>query len=440
MTFDERHNENVARGGKIREMIESAKTRSWTADEQQVYESLCAEYDTEKAALDAEHARSTQHAARLSGIEADLQRRYDLPGNTTPVNGRQERGNSIDESVLNAAIRGWAAGPRARQEDRAAAARCGISMDAGEIKLRLFDSQPLSHDDCRTMARAMNPLDGSAGGFIVAPIFNQSFEAAMLNYDNLRNVAEVVRTENGADMFWPTGNDTTNTGEWLAVGQTVTNQDMALTGQRWGSHTISSKSVKVDRTLLQDSAFNLPAMIGGALGERIGRGMASAHTTGTGVGQPTGIVTSAYLGKTASSSTAVTFDEIIDLAGAVGTAYAGRAQFMMHRLIKHGIRKLKDGQGRYLWEPSTQVGMPDSILGYPVIENSNMASTFATGNKIIVFGDLSYYKIRDVASITVQRLTEKYAETNQDAFIAFARTDGMLLDAGTHPVQYLKLA
>lgn len=441
MTIQERLAANTERAGKIKALLDAADSRAWTQDEEQTYTGLCNEYDTEKAALDSEQ-RKADLGNRRALLDADSTRTYGLPAGmrTTPAGGSTERSAAIDETVLNAALRGWAAGPRATEADRAAAARCGIQLDSNEVSLRLFNDQPLSREDCVRQSRAMNPLDGSAGGFIVAPVFQTSFEAAMLEYDNLRNVAQVVRTDTGANMFWPTSNDTGNSGEWLAVGGTVTNQDMTVAGQQWGAHTISSKSVKVDRTLLQDSAFNLPAMIGQALGERIGRGMATAHTTGNGVGQPTGIVTSAYLGKTAASSTQVTFDEIMDLTGAVGTAYAGRASFMMHRLVKIAIRKLKDGQGRYLWEPSTQVGMPDSILGYPVLENSNMASSLATGNKIMLFGDLSYYKIRDVAGVTIQRLVEKYAETNQDAFIAFARTDGMLLDAGTHPVQYLALA
>lgn len=441
MTIQERLAANQERAGKIKALLDSADARAWTADEEQTYNGLCQEYDTEQAALETE-SRKAELGNRRALLDANATRTYGLPTGTAtvPAGGARERSAAIDENTLNAGIRGWAAGPRATAADREAAQRCGLSLDSNEINLRLFNEQPRTREDLARQSRAMNPLDGSAGGFIVAPIFQQSFEAAMLDYDTLRNVAQVVRTDTGANMFWPTGNDTGNAGEWLAVGSSVTNQDMTVAGQQWGAHTISSRSVKVDRTLLQDSAFNLPQMIGSALGERIGRGMAAAHTTGNGVGQPTGIVTSAYLGKTAASSTQVTFDEIMDLTGAVGTAYAGRASFMMHRLVKIAIRKLKDGQGRYLWEPSTQVGMPDSILGYPVLENSNMASALTTGAKIMLFGDLSYYKIRDVAGVTIQRLVEKYAETNQDAFIAFARTDGMLLDAGTHPVQYLALA
>ena len=443
MTIQERLNAQKERAGQIEALATQAQGRDFTEAEQRQFDDLNTQYDNEKIAIDREASRS----ARLSEIRADGERSFGLPNGASnvPASGVQDRGSAITDSALNAALRGWAAGPEARSEDVQTARRLGINLDSNKIEIRLNGRQPVTGREAHEQSRAMNPLVGAQGGFLVVPQFSGSFEEAMLEYDDMRGFVDVLRTETGAELSWPGGDDTAISGEWLAVGQEVSNQDLTASKQTWSAHTVSSKSVKVDRTLLQDASYDLVGRISRSLGTRIGRAMAAAHTTGSGVGQPTGIVNSAYLGKTAAATGSFTFDEVMDLISSVGTAYAKNAKFMMHRLIKWEMRKKKDGQGRYLWEPQLQTaGQPDNILGYQIIENSNMSSALTTGQKLILFGDLSHYKIRDVASITIQRLVEKYAETNQDAFIAFARTDGKLLVSGesaaTKPVKYLALA
>ena len=99
------------------------------------------------------------------------------------------------------------------------------------------------------------------------------------------------------------------------------------------------------------------------------------------------------------------------------------------------VRKLVDGQSRPLWEPSLQIDKPDTLLGYPVVINQDVASMAASA-KSILFGDFSKYIIRDVAGISVVRLQERYADYRQVGFYAFLRTGGRLLDAGTNPVKY----
>lgn len=388
MTLQERIAKQQERAAQIKALAEAAKGGEFTEEQRSAWEAVNTEYDAEQVAIDTEH-RKASIDSRLAQIEENAQRRYGLPGNTTPPNGAQDRNTGEpSQDTINRAIRGWAAGRSARPEDIEAARSLGIDLTASSLTLSLAGEQPRSNADFKSY-RAMNPLQGSAGGFLVAPAFTANLEMAQLQYDTLRNVSEVIRTETGAPMTWPTSNDTSNEGEWLAVGSEISNQDLSIAAKIWYAHTISSKSVKVDRTLLQDAAFDMGGVVARALGERIGRGQGRAHTTGNGVGQPTGIVTAATLGKTAASQTAVTFDEIMDLVSGVDSAYAVNSAFMMNRVIKFAVRKLKDGQGRYLWEPSTAAGEPDSILGYRVYENSFMDSAMTSGKKIMLFGDLS---------------------------------------------------
>jgi HK97 family phage major capsid protein len=110
---------------------------------------------------------------------------------------------------------------------------------------------------------------------------------------------------------------------------------------------------------------------------------------------------------------------------------------MLHDTICRDLRLLKDGNGRYLWVDSVQQGKPDTILGYPVTTNNDMASTTASGTKSVLFGTLSKYMIRDVGTVRVKRLVERYADNDQEAFVAFMRFDGNLMDAGVAPVKVL---
>ena len=139
--------------------------------------------------------------------------------------------------------------------------------------------------------------------------------------------------------------------------------------------------------------------------------------------------------------TTFTADEVISLIHNVDPAYRVTASFMFHDTVLASIRKLKESTtNAYIWQPGLQLGVPDRLLGYRYTINQSMSSAFTTGQKLILFGDLSKYIIRDVSSIRLVRLDERYADLDQIAFIAFMRSDGNLLDAGTHPVKWLPLA
>ena len=110
---------------------------------------------------------------------------------------------------------------------------------------------------------------------------------------------------------------------------------------------------------------------------------------------------------------------------------------MLHDSILLILRRLKDGQGAYMWQPGLQQGVPDKLLGYSVNINQDMDSTVASGKNTILFGQINKYKIRQVNEVRMYRLQERYRDTDQDGFIAFIRQDGNLLNAGTAPVKYL---
>jgi HK97 family phage major capsid protein len=120
----------------------------------------------------------------------------------------------------------------------------------------------------------------------------------------------------------------------------------------------------------------------------------------------------------------------------VDPAYRANARYMFNDGTLKVLKKKKDGDGQYLWLSGLAVREPDTIMGKPYTINQHMAS-IATGAKVALFGDFSKYYIRRVAGVQVLRLTERYADYNQTAFLMFARADGALVDAGTNPIKHL---
>ena len=341
---------------------------------------------------------------------------------------------------INFGLQGWlrAMKPDAKlePEHHEAAKALGFNLNSREIEIPLAkDYRAIKNDYLR---RDMS-LTVGAGGYTVPEGFVNSLEQALLAFGGVRQVSDVIRTDGGGDLPWPTMNDTSNKGAILAEATTFsTSVDPTFGSVIFKAFKYSSKPIIVSNELLQDSAFDLAAMIGGWLGTRIGRIQNDHFTTGTGTTLPKGVVVSAAVGSTAASKTAVTDAEILTLVHKLDPAYRPNAMFMFHDAILAAIRALKDvTSGQYLWQPGMQAGVPDRLFGYRYTVNQSMASTQAQSAKIMLFGDFSKYKIRDVAGIRLVRLDELFAQTDQVGFVAFLRSDGQLLDAGTNPILYL---
>jgi HK97 family phage major capsid protein len=281
--------------------------------------------------------------------------------------------------------------------------------------------------------RAQGVATGAAGGYVVPPAFRAKMVETMKFYGAMRQVAETITTESGVTLPWPTNDDTGNVGAILAENTQVTEQDVTLGQQDIGAYMYTSKLVRVSLQLLNDAVLDFENWLARKLGERIGRIQNTHFTTGTGTAQPEGVQTNATIGKTGASgqTTSVTGDDLIDLVHSVDPAYrnSGRVQFMWADSTLASVRKLKDGNGQYLWQPSVQAGVPDRVLGYGYTVNQDMPAMAASA-KSILFGDFyAGYLIRDVQDVQTLRLAERYADYLQVGFLAFARADGTPQDA-----------
>jgi HK97 family phage major capsid protein len=272
----------------------------------------------------------------------------------------------------------------------------------------------------------------TAGGYTVPPGFAQRITDAMKAFGGMLDVSNVITTDSGQSLVWPTADDTGNVGAILAENNAAPTQDITFGQKTLGAYMYTSKMVKVSFQLLNDSAFDLNAWLPGKFAQRIGRAINAHFTNGTGGGaQPVGLVPNLTVGKTGATgqTLTVTSDDLIDVIHSVDPAYRNeRSRFMLADTSVKVVRKLKDTTGQYLWQPGLTAGSPDSLLGYAVTINQDMPAMSANA-KSIAFGDFNAaYVIRQVQGIQVLRLNERFADALQVGFLSFARFDGNVDD------------
>lgn len=279
--------------------------------------------------------------------------------------------------------------------------------------------------------RAQGVGTAAAGGYLVPAQFRNQLVETLRYFSGVRQVAEVITTDNGASLPWPTNDDTANVGAILGENTQVTEQDLTLGQASIDVYMYTSKLVRVSLQLIQDSAIDIDDFLPRKLGERIGRIQNQHFTTGTGTSQPQGIVTGANATQAAvGNTTTMPYTTFVDALAAIDPAYlnGGNLAWMTSQAGLAGARKLTDGNNRPLWEPSLQTGTPDSFLGYPVVLNNDMPAPAASA-KSWLFGDFRRgYLVRDVTGVQTLRLDERYADFLQVGFLAFQRSGGLVQD------------
>lgn len=302
------------------------------------------------------------------------------------------------------------------------------------------EQRQLLQSNFRNEQRAQAVGTGSAGGYLAPQGFWAKVTETLKYFGGILAAgAEVIPTDSGITLPWPTNDDTSNTGALLSENTQITAQDMTFGQKQLGAYTYTSKLILVSLQLIQDSGIDVESFVGKKAGQRLGRIYNTHQTTGTGTSQPQGVVTGATTGKTTAASGAITYNEIVDLLHSVDVAYRGappsEVAFMMNDLILAYVRKIRDdsggaGLGRPIWEPSVQVGVPDALLGYRVVVNNDMASTLVTTAKTMAFGNFNAgFVVRTVNGGTLMRLEERYADFLQVGFFAFGRMDALVQDS-----------
>lgn len=264
------------------------------------------------------------------------------------------------------------------------------------------------------------------GGYLVPDEFERTLVDALEDENIFRRLANVITTSSGDRKIPVVASK--GTASWIDEEGAIPESDDSFGQVSIGAYKLGTM-IKVSEELLNDSVFNLETYISKEFARRIGNKEEEAFFTGDGSGKPTGILAAtggAQLGVTTAGATAITIDEVLDLFYSLKAPYRNKAVFVMNDSTVKAIRKLKDGQGQYLWQPSIQAGTPDTILNRPLHTSAYVPAIVAAA-KTIVFGDFSYYWVADRQGRVFKRLNELYAATGQVGFVATQRVDGKLI-------------
>jgi len=265
----------------------------------------------------------------------------------------------------------------------------------------------------------------SEGGYLVPDEFERTLVEALEEENIMRRLAKVITTSSGDKKIPVVASK--GTAAWVDEEGAIPEDDDAFGQVSIGAYKVATM-IKVSEELLNDSIFNLEGYIAKEFGRRIGAKEEEAFLVGDGSGKPAGIFDDNHGGEigVTTAGAALKMDEIFDLFYSLKSPYRKRAVFITNDATVKEIRKLKDGQGQYLWQPSVKAGEPDTILNRPV-KTSAYAPTIKAGTKVIAFGDFGYYWIADRQGRAFQRLNELYAATGQVGFRATQRVDGKLI-------------
>lgn len=375
----------------IDELRKATDGREMTAEEQQRWDTLLSDYD--KVDRKVEQEERFEELERRQA-EQSYERRHAADGNDDPA---EYRGAFVE--YLLKGENGVSAENRHRFEQRA-----GIT--------------------------------GLAGGVLVPSTLANSIEKALKTYGGMLEAGSVFSTSTGGDLIMPTVNDTTSKATVVAEYQKSTQKAPSFGSETLKAYTYRTPIVPVSLELLQDNSFDLESLLSDLLAESFGRGMNEDLTVGDGKGKPKGIIEWATASDATPAASAIKLDDLIDLIRSVDSAYARNGRFMFNRNTLYSLVKIKDTTGRYIWQEGAKDGTPPTLFAKPYTLNDDMPD-IAAGKASVLFGDFSKFKIRMVKDFRVIRLNELLAEYLSIGIFGFARLDGLLLNAGTHPIKKL---
>jgi HK97 family phage major capsid protein len=308
----------------------------------------------------------------------------------------------------------------------------GIVSDKTEAGVKAFAKFLVNGDkamnaaDWDSLRNAQVTTTSSAGGITVPTTTMSYVTEALKAFGGLRAVANVISTASGETMVFPTHDATAEVGEIVAEGATTNALDTTLGSVSSAVYQYSSKTMEISRQLMTDSAVDIVSMVMATLVSRIARITNSHFATGTGTGQPQGVVAASATGVTVANAAAVNYAALLDLFHSLDVAYRQNGVWLMNDSTVKLIRKLLDAQNRPLflgddmgannaWDAGT-------LFNRPVVICNDLPSTGA-GNKPILFGDFSKYIIRDVNSFGVEVYTDSvYARKHTVGYNGWMRS------------------
>ena len=256
------------------------------------------------------------------------------------------------------------------------------------------------------------------GGYLVPEEYDHRLIDVLTEENIMRGIATKITTSGEHKINIAA---TKPAAAWIEEGEALSFGDATFEQKILDAHKLHV-AIKITEELLYDNAFGLENYIITEFGKALANAEEDAFLNGDGVGKPTGIFDKTKGGESIGTLTAaLKSDDILDLIYKLKRPYRKNASFIMNDATLAQIRKLKDNNGQYLWQPSYQANEPDKILGYN-IRTSAFAPTDA-----IAFGDYKYYNIGDRGSRSFKQLNELFAGNGMIGYVAKERVDGLLI-------------
>ncbi len=387
--------------GQARTLVDKAdkEKRSMNADENATWK----KYMDDVAEFDGKIA-TEERKDQLAALESTL------AGANDPQAGQQNLDQRSQEDPSNSA------------EYRSAFARYlmeGRSAAFTQEELRAMQ-------EVRSLQAGVN----ADGGFLKAPEqFVRKLLAGLKDQVFMRQFGTIFELTTSASMGVPTLDTDLADADWTTELGTGTEGDIKF-GKRELEPEALAKRVKVSNKLLRVSALPIEGIVRDRLQYKFAVTEEKAFLTGDGIGKPLGVFTASANGistardiSAGNLATSITYDGLLATKMALKEGYRRKARWMFHRDAVLQIMQLKDNNGQYILNPN----LPDAdkILNMPYHTSEFAPNTFTTGQYAGILGDFSFYWIADCLGITIQRLVELYAETNQTGFIGRKETDGM---------------
>tara|TARA_R110000787_G_scaffold285016_2_gene399583 strand:- start:8602 stop:9855 length:1254 start_codon:yes stop_codon:yes gene_type:complete len=286
----------------------------------------------------------------------------------------------------------------------------------------------------------------AAGGYTIPTELHNEVVKSMLAWGPMYNedICTVINTTGGGAITIPTVNDTAKAVVQHVQGTALTNDggaDVVFGEKTLNAHAYNTEFLNISKELLDDSVIAVESFIGSLLGERLGRRANLELTTGDGTGDPNGVVTASTSGTVAASTTAITWDEIMDLQHSVDPAYrmSPKTRFMFNDATLAAVRKLKDGNGNYLWQMGdVKSGTPGTFNGQNYSVNQAIAGLGdGVNSRVMLFGDFGKYMVRKVGAPLIGSVSDSTFFPGVGV-AGYIRLDGELAD--TAAVKFLALA
>lgn len=275
----------------------------------------------------------------------------------------------------------------------------------------------------REIRDALQEDTNSEGGYLVPVEFERRVIDKLREMNVIRQYAHVIRTASPRKIPVQAS---AGAAAWIAEEGEYQGTDPAF-GQVTLDAFKVGQMIKVSDELLEDASFDLEGYLADQLASAIATAEEDAFCTGNGSGKPTGIFTASggSVGVTTAAADKITADEIFDLIYSLKAPYRRNSRFFLNDSTIKAIRKLKDGNGNYIWQPALTEGQPDRLCGFPV--HATAAPAIAASAYAIAFGDFDYYWIADRTDMDVKRLNELYAANGQVGFRGSRRVDAKVV-------------